>query len=412
MKSHSSEGRLNFDEMASFEEVLYRFKRGEPVLLLDAVNRENEGDVVFAADAVTPELISFLMLEARGLICVSISEQIANALQLPFQVDANNSPFQTPFAVSIDAKCVVPRGVTAEGRAITVKSLVGSALSSTDFVTPGHIFPLIANDAGVLRREGHTEGVYDLTRLAKLAPVGVLCEVLNSDGSTARGVELERFAVKHGMAVTTIEAIKRYRIQNEVAVRHISSSPVRTEYGRFIAHLFVDDAGHKEHVALVRGDFDVQPGKRVPLVRIHSECLTGDVFGSRRCDCGEQLEEAMRQISEEDFGALLYLRQEGRGIGLENKLKAYALQDQGRDTVEANLELGFRADERDFAVGAHILRALHFESIRLMTNNPQKALAMEQYGIRVAERIPVVASPNPCNSEYLTTKKKKMGHHL
>lgn len=393
-----------------FLDALERFRRGEPLLVLDDERRENEGDVVFAAEAVTPESIAFLMREARGLICVSIPEQLAKSLGFTLQVETNNSSFQTPFAVSIDAKDVVPCGVTATSRAKTILTLLNSKVGPGDFVTPGHIFPLIAKEAGVLGREGHTEGVLDLVRLAGMAHVGVLCEVLNPDGTMARRDELKSFAARHNMAVTSIAAIKEYRIRNELTVRHLSARPVSTDFGDFTAHLFVDDAGRKEHLALVRGDLSQVPASYAPLVRIHSECLTGDVFGSRRCDCGAQLEGAMRLMVEEGSGVVVYLRQEGRGIGLENKLKAYALQDQGRDTVEANIELGFGADERDFAVGAHILRSMGLQRIRLITNNPEKIEAMKRFGVAVVERIPSVSAPDPCSAGYLTTKRVKLGH--
>ncbi len=395
-----------------FEELLARFKQGEPLLVLDDEKRENEGDVIIAAEAVTPEVISFLMSEARGLICVSIPDQLAQKLGFPFQVDTNNSPFQTPFAVSVDAEAVASFGVTASARAKTISLMVNPSSMPKDFVTPGHVFPLIANDAGVLGRAGHTEGALDLARLAGMAHASVLCEVLNPDGTMARGDDLLNFAAKHRMAVTSIAAIRDYRLQNEIAVRRLSTGSVSTDFGDFTAHLFVDDAGHKEHLALVRGDLSQVPTSYAPLVRIHSECLTGDVFGSRRCDCGGQLQNALRSVVDEGSGVILYLRQEGRGIGLENKLRAYALQDQGRDTVEANIELGFRADERDFAVGAHMLRALGLHRIRLVTNNPRKTTAMERCGISVVERIPSLAAPDPCSVGYLTTKRDKLGHQL
>ncbi len=395
-----------------FTEVLDRFRRGEPVIVLDNEKRENEGDVIIAAEAVTPEVIAFLMTEARGLICVSISEQLALDLELPYQVSTNNSPFQTPFAVSIDAREVAFTGVTAAARAKTIKALISPSATPHSFITPGHVFPLIANEAGVLGREGHTEGALDLARLAGMVPAGVLCEVLKPDGTMARGDDLLAFAARHGMAVTSIAAIRDYRLRNEIAVRCLSVSPVSTDLGDFSAHVFADDAGHKEHLAFVRGDLKRAPTSYAPLVRIHSECLTGDVFGSRRCDCGGQLQGALSLIAQEGLGVVLYLRQEGRGIGLENKLRAYALQDQGRDTVEANIELGFQADERDFAVGAHILRAMGLQQIRLVTNNPQKTATMERFGITVVERIPSLASPDPCSHGYLATKRDKMGHQI
>jgi 3,4-dihydroxy 2-butanone 4-phosphate synthase/GTP cyclohydrolase II len=404
--------KLNPKDESSFESALSRFKSGEPILVLDDEDRENEGDVVLAAEVVTPEMISFLSREARGLICVSISRELARRIDLPFQVDTNNSPFQTPFAISIDAKECVSSGVTARGRAQTIRALLNPEVKPDDFVSPGHVFPLIADDAGVLGRGGHTEGVLDLTRLAGMAPAGILCEVLNVDGTMARGTELQAFAEKHNMAVTSIAEIKEYRIRHELAVRQVSKRIVGTDFGEFTALLFADDAGHKEHLVMAKGDLSTVPASYAPLIRIHSECLTGDVFGSRRCDCGPQLDGAMRLIASEGSGAVLYLRQEGRGIGLGNKLRAYALQDQGRDTVEANIELGFMADQRDFFVGAHILKALGLNRIRLITNNPRKVAAMERFGISVVERVPMIAPHDECSVAYLKTKREKLGHLL
>jgi len=414
VKNVRSDGQLSSISCTDFEEVLRRFKAGEPVVLLDDVDRENEGDVVVAAEKVTPELMAFLMNEARGLICVSISDEVARRLELPLQVqvDTNNSPFQTPFAISVDAAEVVPCGVTASSRAKTILKLLQAGTTPPDFVSPGHVFPLIANDAGVLGRKGHTEGVFDLARLAQLSPAGILCEVLNPDGSMARVEELAQFANKHGLAITTIEEIVRYRGFNEISVRLISKNKVHTDHGECAALLYADDVGHKEHVAVVYGDLSSIPASYAPLVRIHSECVTGDVFGSHRCDCGPQLETALSRIAEEGVGGVLYLRQEGRGIGLENKLKAYALQEAGHDTVEANLALGFQADERDFAVGAHMLKALGLSSIRLLTNNPRKIATMERFGITVRERIATCVPPEPYNAQYLATKRDKLGHLL
>jgi 3,4-dihydroxy 2-butanone 4-phosphate synthase/GTP cyclohydrolase II len=415
MTSVNRHNRAGEIPLTDFGEVLTRFKRGEPVILVDDPGRENEGDVVIAAEAVTPQVIAFLMREARGLICVSISHKLAEGLDLPLQVATNNSPFQTPFAVNIDARCVLPYGVTAKGRATTIAALLKADVVAGDFVSPGHIFPLIANEAGVLARNGHTEGVFDLVRLCGLKQVGVLCEVLNPDGTMARGEELVNFANKHSLAITSIEAIREYRIKKEIAVRPIGScsGSVGTDYGDFKLHLFADDAGASEHFALVKGDVtEISVSNEAPPVRIHSECLTGDVFGSRRCDCGQQLARALELISSNGRGIILYLRQEGRGIGLGNKLLAYALQDNGMDTVEANLKLGFGADERDFAVAAHILRYLGVSRIKLITNNPQKEIALKQYGIEVSERIPLVVAPDPYNRGYLEAKRAKMGHLL
>lgn len=398
-------------EIDPFEEVLNEFRLGRPVLLIDDADRENEGDVVLATESVTPEALAFLMNEARGLICVSLSREVAARLELPLQVTTNNSPFQTPFAVSVDYVGVVPNGVTAASRALTMLKLADPDARAEDFVTPGHVFPLIANDAGVLGRRGHTEGVFDLARLAGLAPSGILCEILNSDGTMARGEQLIAFARKHRLRVSTIEEIRAYRARHEISVRLLSSSVVDTDFGPCSALVFADDAGGKEHVAMVYGDGD-GISTSTPLVRIHSECLTGDVFGSRRCDCGPQLEGALRLIAAEGAGIILYLRQEGRGIGLENKVKAYALQDQGLDTVQANVELGFEPDERDFAVGAHMLLSMGIKQIRLITNNPVKAATMARCGISLSERIPMITETDPCSARYLATKREKLGHLL
>lgn len=396
----------------NFVDVLADVRAGKGVVVVDNADRENEGDVIFATDRITPETISFLMREARGLICVSIPSEVAERLRLPLQVVNNNSPFQTPFAVSVDLKGVTPTGVTAEGRAKTMRALIDPSSRAGDFITPGHVFPLIANSAGVMGRQGHTEGAFDLARLAGLSPSGILCEVLNADGTMARGPQLQAFAQKHTLRVTSIQAIRDYRALHEIAVRQLSERAVDTDYGLFHATVFADDAGKKEHVAMVRGDLSQMPASYAPLVRLHSECLTGDVFGSRRCDCGRQLDGAMKLITEEGAGVILYLRQEGRGIGLENKVRAYALQDQGLDTVEANVHLGFDPDERDFAVGAHMLLAMGVKAIRLITNNPAKGAALARYGIAVVERIPIVVEADPYSEAYLRTKREKLGHIL
>ena len=399
-------------EEDSVEAVLAAVAAGLPVLVVDDSDRENEGDVVVAAEFATAEVLAFMMREARGLICLSISADQAKKLDLPFQVSTNNSPFQTPFAVSVDYRDVAQHGVTASARAITIAKMIQDEVVSNHFIVPGNVFPLIANEAGVLGREGHTEGALDLARLAGLKPAGVLCEVLNPDGSMARDDQLMRFAQKHDLLITSIRSLIEHRNKHETTVRLQSVKEIETDYGIFTVHVFADDAGHKEHLALVRGDISMLPASYIPPVRIHSECLTGDVFGSRRCDCGPQLEGAMRLIEREGTGILLYLRQEGRGIGLENKLRAYALQDEGRDTVEANLELGFEADERDFAVAAHMLQMLRVSKIRLITNNPNKQRSLEENGIEVSERIPMIAASDPCNKEYLETKRRKLGHLL
>ncbi len=396
----------------SFVDILADIRAGKGVIVVDSTDRENEGDIIFATEKVTPEIVSFLMRDARGLICVSIPADVADRLRLPLQVLNNNSPFQTPFAISVDHKDVGAAGVTAEGRATTMRAIIDPSSQAHDFVSPGHVFPLIANSAGVLGRPGHTEGAFDLARLAGLSPSGILCEILNPDGTMARGSQLTQFAKKHDLRITSIKAIREYRDLHEIAVRPLSESDVETDYGSFHATVFADDAGKKEHIAMVRGDISHMPASYAPLVRLHSECLTGDVFGSRRCDCGRQLDGAMKLITEEGAGIVLYLRQEGRGIGLENKVRAYALQDQGLDTVEANVHLGFDPDERDFAVGAHILLAMGVLSIRLITNNPAKSAALARFGIAVVERIPMVVAADPYSEAYLRTKREKLGHIL
>jgi len=398
--------------IAPFEEVVKRFRAGEMVIIVDDADRENEGDITIATECITPEQVSFMMREARGLICVTISPELAEKLHLPLQVINNNSPFNTPFAVSVDHRSVGAFGVTAAARATTMRKIIEPGATMEDFVSPGHVFPLVANPAGVIGRQGQTEGSYDLARIAGLAPSGIICEILNPDGTMARGERLEEFARKHDLLITSIEEIMRYRVNEEVLVRAVSKRELETDYGVFTTHVFQDDVDGKEHLALVRGDLAQWNDTNVPLVRIHSECLTGDVFGSRRCDCGAQLDHAMRRIVEEEAGIILYLRQEGRGIGLANKLRAYELQDRGRDTVDANLELGFEADSRDFAVAAKILAGFGLKKIRLLTNNPQKFKQLSTFGIEITERIPVVVPEDEYSKGYLETKRRKMGHWL
>ncbi len=389
-------------------EVIADYRAGKMVIIVDDDNRENEGDLAIATEHVTAAMLSFMMREARGLICVSIDQAVAERLKLLPQVDNNNSRYGTPFTATIDHSSLAHAGVTARGRALTMTKLLDSKCDSLDFVTPGHVYPLVANPAGVLARRGQTEGAYDLARLAGLKPSGVICEILNPDGTMARGDDLIAFAKKHELKITSIESIVGHIIANEIIVREVTSSDRQTMYGKFRVSVFENDVDRKEHLALTYG-LDDQSNK-TPLVRVHSECLTGDVFGSRRCDCGSQLSTSMNKIVEHGKGALLYLRQEGRGIGLVNKLKAYELQDQGRDTVEANLELGFGADERDFAVAAKMLTALGIDKIKLLTNNPNKLSSMNQLGIEVTERIPLVSPANEYNQRYLDVKRTKLGH--
>lgn len=398
--------------IAPFDEVVKRFRAGEMVIIVDDADRENEGDITIATECITSEQVSFMMREARGLICVTIAPELAAKLNLPLQVINNNSPFNTPFAVSVDHRSVGALGVTAEARATTMRKLIEPGASMSDFVSPGHVFPLVANPAGVIGRQGQTEGSYDLARIAGLAPSGIICEILNPDGTMARGAHLQEFAQKHNLLITSIEEIMRYRVNEEILVRPVSKRDLETDYGMFTTHVFQDDVDGKEHLALVRGELARFDPVKGPLVRIHSECLTGDVFGSRRCDCGAQLDHAMRRIVAEEAGVVLYLRQEGRGIGLANKLRAYELQDRGRDTVDANLELGFAADSRDFAVAAKILGGFGLKKIRLLTNNPQKFKQLSTFGIDITERIPVVVPEDEYSKGYLETKRTRMGHWL
>lgn len=398
--------------VSPFEEVLRVYRDGGMVIVADRADRENEGDLVVATECITAEQVAFMMREARGLICVSLSSDVAEQLQLPLQVVNNNSPFGTAFTVSVDHRAVVAEGVTASARARTMRALVDDAATAGDFVSPGNVFPLVANPAGVLGREGQTEGSHDLSQLVGMKPSGVICEILNPDGTMARGKSLEEFASRHRLPITTVDEIIRYRISREVLVRKVGSREVDTDFGRFVAHAFINDADGKEHVVLTYGD---RYSTSVPdgcLVRIHSECLTGDVFGSQRCDCGPQLAQAMEAIVAEGSGALVYLRQEGRGIGLLNKLKAYALQDAGHDTVEANVKLGFAPDERDFRVAGKILHALGIAGIRLLTNNPVKVDTLVACGLKVLGRVPVVIPATPHSEGYLRTKREKLGHIL
>lgn len=396
----------------SFASVVADFKAGKPIVLVDDASRENEGDITIATEALTPELMNFMLREARGLVCVSISTEIASQLNLPLQVLNNNSPFNTPFAVSVDHRTVQGSGVTAAGRTFTMQKLLDPNMRAEDFVSPGHVFPLIANPAGVIGRQGQTEGSYDLARIAGFQPSGVICEILSPDGSMARGKELNAFAKRFGLKVSSVEEIVKYRIREEVLIRVVANEELMTDFGKCRTYVFQDDAVGKEHLVLAFGPEEKLRDSRGALVRIHSECLTGDVFGSRRCDCGEQLHASMRRIISEGSGLVLYLRQEGRGIGLANKLRAYALQDQGHDTVEANLQLGFPADMRDFAVAGKILDHFGVSSVRLLTNNPDKLNTLTGLGISISERIPLVVEADEYSREYLATKRSKLGHWL
>lgn len=392
------------------KEAIEDIRNGKMVILVDDEDRENEGDLVMAAEFATPEAINFMAKHGRGLICLTLTEEKADQLQLPLMVRENSSPFGTAFTVSIEARHGVTTGISARDRAITIRTAIADDARPEDLVRPGHVFPLRARKGGVLVRVGQTEGSVDLARLAGLKPAGVICEIMNEDGNMARMPDLERFSEEHGLKIITIADLVEYRMQTERLVHRAAETALPTYYGGdFRAIAYTNDVDFHEHLALVKGEWE--PDEPV-LVRVHSECLTGDVFGSGRCDCGEQLHNAMRMIDEEGKGVILYMHQEGRGIGLVNKLRAYALQDQGKDTVEANIELGFKADLRDYGIGAQMLADLGVRKIRLLTNNPKKVKGLEGYGLSIIERVPIETVPRQSNIEYLRTKKKKMGHLL
>ncbi len=394
----------------AIEEAIEDIRKGKIVILVDDEDRENEGDLTMAAAAITPEAINFMAKHGRGLICLSLTPERCEQLQLHMMTNENTSSFGTAFTISIEAKKGVTTGISAADRATTIKTAINPKCGPQDLARPGHVFPLRARPGGVLQRAGQTEGSVDLARLAGLYPAGVICEIMNDDGTMSRVPQLMEFAKKFDLKIVTVKDLIAYRIRKESLVRRVAVTKMPTSYGSdFTAILYANDIDRMNHIALVKGD--IKPEDEV-LVRVHSECLTGDVFGSLRCDCGEQLHNAMKIIDDEGKGVILYMRQEGRGIGLEGKLKAYELQDKGKDTVEANIALGFKADLRDYGVGAQILRDIGVRKIKLLTNNPKKIIGLEGYGLTVVTRVPIEMHPHAKNIHYLKVKKSKLGHML
>jgi 3,4-dihydroxy 2-butanone 4-phosphate synthase/GTP cyclohydrolase II len=395
--------------LTRIEEALDQIRQGRMVILVDDEDRENEGDLCLAAEKVTPEAINFMAREGRGLICLSLTEERADELDLPLMVRENSSSFGTAFTVSIEARRGVTTGISAADRAHTIQVAIADEATARDLARPGHIFPLRARNGGVLVRAGQTEGSVDLARLAGLKPAGVICEIMNDDGTMARMPQLRQFAERHGLKIVTIADLVAYRMRKELLVRRAVTTRLPTTFGDFQAIIYENDVDRAQHLALVMGKID--PLQSV-LVRVHSECLTGDVFASQRCDCGGQLHAAMSTIAARGCGVILYMRQEGRGIGLVNKLRAYNLQDDGHDTVEANEALGFQADLRDYGIGAQILNELGVRKISLLTNNPRKIIGLEGYGLEIVERVPLQIPATQANIRYLQAKQQKLGHLL
>ncbi|HEY42001.1 MAG TPA: bifunctional 3,4-dihydroxy-2-butanone-4-phosphate synthase/GTP cyclohydrolase II [Dehalococcoidia bacterium] len=395
--------------LSTIPEAIEDIKAGKFVIIVDDEDRENEGDLSMAAEKVTPEAINFMAKHARGLICMPIIGERLDELNIPMMVQNNTAKYGTAFTVSVEAKHRTSTGISAADRAETVRAIVDPNTRPEDLVQPGHTFPLRARDGGVLVRAGQTEAIVDLARLARLYPAGVVCEIMNEDGTMARMPQLEVIADKFGLKIVSVADLIAYRRRHEKLVHRVAEAKLPTRYGEFMAIAYKSDIDPDEHLALIMGDITTDESV---LVRVHSECLTGDTFGSLRCDCGEQLQMAMQMIAEGGRGVVLYMRQEGRGIGFHNKIKAYALQDSGLDTVEANEALGFPADRRDYGIGMQILVDLGLKNIRLLTNNPKKWAGLEGYGLKVVETVPIICPPNQYNLHYLETKQRKMGHLL
>jgi 3,4-dihydroxy 2-butanone 4-phosphate synthase/GTP cyclohydrolase II len=412
MKTHmkiAKGARKSNAPMAPIEEALQAFRAGVIIFVVDYEDRENEGDLTIAAEKVTPEAINFMARHGRGLVCLSMTPERLDELEVPLMVAQNTSRFETAFCIPFEAKGRTTTGISAADRAATVLTAIDPATRPQDLLRPGHMFPLRARSGGVIERAGQTEAAVDLARIAGLYPAGVICEIMNEDGTMARMPELVKFAKKHNLRIITIADLIKYRMRTESLVKKVASAKLPTGFGDFEMHVFVNQLDKKEHVALVRGD--ISSGQDV-LVRVHSSCLTGDVLHSIRCDCGAQLDAAMKLIADEGRGVLLYLNQEGRGIGLANKIRAYELQDEGFDTVEANERLGFKADQRDYGMGVQMLRDLGVKSMRLLSNNPRKLVGIEGYGLSVSEWLPLEIPASESTRRYLKTKKEKLGHRL
>ena len=395
---------MKFD---SIESAINEIRNGQSVIIIDDADRENEGDIVMASELITPDAVNFMAKYARGLICVSLSEEQAKKLSLNLMEKKNTGLHETNFTISVDKKNDTTTGISAFDRSKTIRALVDENSKGEDFARPGHIFPIIGKEGGVLRRAGHTEASMDLAEMAGLKPSGVICEIMAEDGDMLRGKELETFAKHHKLKLISIEDLIRYKRKTEKLITRLDTINLPTDYGKFEFHLYQSEFDDKQHIALTHGNYKDQDSV---LVRVHSECLTGDVFSSKRCDCGIQLDSAMKAIVEEGSGAIIYLKQEGRGIGLKHKIKAYKLQESGLDTVEANEKLGFPPDMRDYGVGAQILKDLGIRRLKVMTNNPKKLIGLEGHGIEITKRVKMDINSNPDNEEYLSTKKKKLGH--